>query len=45
MKICQFCIKKELLNLLRVYINKSATSTQKDGRIATDGPLYSGKES
>ena len=44
MKIYQFYIKKELLNFLRVY-KKGATSTQTDGRIAMDGPLYSGKES
>ena len=40
-KIYQFYVKEELLSLLRVY-RKSATSAKTDGRIATDGPLYSG---
>ena len=42
-KIHQFYVKKELLGLLRVY-RKSETSAQTDGRIATDGPLYTGQE-
>ena len=39
-KIHQFFCK-ELLSHFRVYI-KSTTSAQTDGRIATDGPLYTG---
>ena len=35
-------MKKELQSLLRVY-RKSASSAQTDGRIATEGPLYSGQ--
>ena len=37
----QFYVKKELLSLLRIY-RKSETSAQTDGRIATNGPLYTG---
>ena len=40
-KIHQFYVKKRALNLLRVY-RKSTTSAQTDGRIATDGSLYTG---
>ena len=40
-KIHQFYVKKELLRLLRVY-RKSATRALTDGRIAKDGPLYTG---
>ena len=38
-KIHRFYVKKRTTNLLRVY-KKSAANTQKKGRIATDGPLY-----
>ena len=40
-KIHQFYVKEELLSLLRVY-RKSPASAQTDGRIAADGPLYTG---
>ena len=40
-KMYQVYVRTELLSLLRIY-GKSATSAQTDGRIATDGPLYTG---
>ena len=40
-KIHQFYVKEDLLSLLRVY-KKSSASAQTDGRIAADGPLYTG---
>ena len=41
-KIRLFYVTEELLSLLRV-CRKSPTSVQMDRRIATDGPLYTGK--
>ena len=35
-------VQHEIVNIYRVY-ERIATSAQTDGRIATDGPLYTGK--
>ena len=40
-KIHRFYVKQRITKSLRVY-KKSAITAQTDGRIATDGPLYTG---